>query len=372
MSKAFEIELKKIRQEMKARRPFLERKAEMLVENFEKEFNGIHSLDKTDYVICSAGGLLGGIIDFFLIGIPHPSKSGVEGGYLDGKIRAWFDKKYPQDVMERLANTKAAKVPYDAQDNRNLHDEPNIEVDGMSTFYHRLLSLGHDPLLGFFVGVYDIMNGTMTTISKTGVFTSQEMKIYAERISYQILDALKKQWLHLTTDVNTSMGLPVPLMALFNTLQIGEIGKEKLTIAEVVQGMYYQGYDFQHFCAMSIPTMFVEIVVRAAWYIKSVLAGKSALKSIPLFIGRERTPKLERMLCLAHGVFCSVNLVKLGLTKDPCAINYPEWLRFSNSLLNELKFQFSGKSTQRQRYVREKLMEKYNAFKQQNYQRVDA
>lgn len=40
-------------------------------------------------------------------------------------------------------------------------------VTGLSAYYHRLL-LGHDPILGFAVGGFDIMTGRMTTIDKTG------------------------------------------------------------------------------------------------------------------------------------------------------------------------------------------------------------
>ena len=360
---AFEEELLLLRAERKAKRAHIELKANLNVQRYEDDYNRIHNLDNQDYAICSIAGTLGGIIDTFMIGIPHPTKSGVKGGYLDGKIRAWFDKKYPPEVMERLSRTKGAKVPFDAQDNRNLHDAPNVEVDGLSTYYHRLLSLGHDPLLGFIVGVYDILNGKMTTISKTGILTSQEMKIYAEKKSYQILDAIKKVWVHLTTDVNTSMGLPVPLMSFFNTLQFGEIGKEKLSIAEVVQGMYYQGYDFQHFCAMSIPTMFIEILVRAAWWIKSTINGNPILKSTPLFIGRKRNPKLDTMLCLSHGIFCAMNAVKVGVTENPCAINYPEWCRFSELLIKEAKYQFIDKSSERLIYVSYRIISDYEQAK---------
>ena len=39
-------------------------------------------------------------------------------------------------------------------------DNTTINVDGLSSYYHRLLSLGHDPILGLIFSVTDIMNGT--------------------------------------------------------------------------------------------------------------------------------------------------------------------------------------------------------------------
>ena len=112
--------------------------------------------------------------------------------------------------------------------------------------YHRLLSLGHDPLLGFVFGVADILTGRMTTIDKSGKIVSQVMEVYADRKESDVFAALAKQIIHFKSDITTSMGLPAPLMSLFNLLQFGSIGEEELTIAEIVQGMHYEGYDFIH------------------------------------------------------------------------------------------------------------------------------
>lgn len=165
--------------------------------------------------------------------------------------------------MEKLANSKVSKVSFDAQDNRHTTEY----VTGLSAYYHRLLSLGHDPILGLIFGVYDILNGKMTTIDKTGKIVSQVMENYADRKESDIFAAIAKQIVHFKSDITTSMGLPAPLMALFNLLQFGSIGEEEQTIAEIVQGMYYEGYDFIHFCSMSIPTMIIEVRENALFYV---------------------------------------------------------------------------------------------------------
>ena len=105
---------------------------------------------------------------------------------------------------------------------------------------HRLYSLGHDPLLGFVVGVGDILNGTITTVDKTGNVVVQQIGRYTDRKASTVAEALIRQFIHLKTDVNTAMGLPAPLMGLFNIMQFGELGTEKQTVAEIVQGMYYE------------------------------------------------------------------------------------------------------------------------------------
>ena len=329
------------------RQPSYEALAAANIRKYKKQFDQMHNLDKHDYQICIVCGVLGAIMDGLFVGIPQASQRGKPTGFIDKLIRAYFDKKFPQEEMMNLSIKEYVKVTYDAQDNRNTR----ITVEGLSAYYHRVVSLGHDPVLGFLVGVYDIIHGTMTTISKTGEFTSQKMAVYADRMCTRILDAVKKQWNHFKSDVNTPMGLPVPLMALFNFLQFGKIGEEKNTIAEVVQGMYYEGYDFQHFLAMSVPEIFVEIIVRAAWWIRMKHSGHSLLKTTPLFIGRKRTPKLQTMLTISHSVVCTANGLKVGVTKNPCAINYPEWVRLLQLLGKEVEWQLLGKSVEKRLYV---------------------
>ena len=55
---------------------------------------------------------------------------------------------------------RAAKVLYDLS--------MGNAVDGLSPKVHRLMSLGHDPILAFIFGTIDIMSGTGTYIDKHG------------------------------------------------------------------------------------------------------------------------------------------------------------------------------------------------------------
>ena len=128
-----------------------------------KEYNHIHQLDKFDIGISAVAGIIGGAVDILLVGIPQRGYDGLEAGPLSNYIRNRFDKAFPEEEMEKLANSKVSKVSFDAQNNRNTTEY----VTGMSAYYHRILSLGHDPLLGFVVGVFDILTGRMTTIDKT-------------------------------------------------------------------------------------------------------------------------------------------------------------------------------------------------------------
>lgn len=328
---------------------------EFAIRQLYKEYNQIHRLDKIDITISAIAGIVGAAIDILLVGIPQKGPDGLEAGTLSDFIRKKFDEAFPEEEMQKLANSKESKVPFDAQDNRNT----TIRVEGLSAYYHRMLSLGHDPLLGFVVGVFDILTGRMTTIDKTGKFVSQVMENYADRKESDIFAALAKQLAHFKSDITTSMGLPVPLMGLFNLFQFGSIGEYEQTVAEIVQGMYYEGYDFAHFCSMSIPVMIIEVIVRISYAIKRIKEGNCIRDSIPYSLNRDKHPKLATMLFIAHSGATAINAGEVYFTKNPMAINYPQWIAFAKYSYKQLKWVIIEKSLAREEYVSGKLNESW-------------
>lgn len=329
---------------------------ELAVQMLNDEYNQLHHLDKFDISISAVAGLLGAAVDILLVGIPQKTPDGISAGKLSDFIRKKFEEKFPPDEMEKLANSKVSKVPYDAQDNR--HTEKYVE--GLSAYYHRLLSLGHDPLLGLIFGVFDILTGRMTTIDKSGKIVSQVMHNYADRKETDIFAAIAKQLIHFKSDITTSMGLPVPLMSLFNLLQFGSIGEYEQTIAEIVQGMYFEGYDFIHFCSMSVPVMITEVVIRIGYAIKRIKEGYPVKESIPFSLNRKKHPKLATMLFIGHSAATAINAGKVCFTKNPMAINYPQWLAFAKYSYKQMKWVIIEKPLECDLYVKGKINEELN------------
>lgn len=329
---------------------------ELAIRQLNEEFNSIHRLDSFDITISALAGIVGALVDILLVGIPDKTPTGIKAGTLSNYIRDYFDHKFPQEEMEKLANSKVSKVPFDAQDNRHT----TVYVEGLSAYYHRLLQLGHDPLLGFIFGIADILNGTMTTIDKKGSIVTQIMENYADRKETDVFLALAKQIIHLQTDITTTMGLPVPLMSLFNLLQFGSIGEAEQTIAEIVQGMYYAGYDFIHFCSMSVSAMIVEVMVRIGYAIRRVKDGCTIQESIPISINREKHPKLASMLFIAHTASAAANAGKVCFKKNPLAINYPQWIVFAKYSYSQLKWALIKKPALRNIYVQHRNDKEFN------------
>lgn len=317
-----------------------------------EEYNALHRLDHVDIAISVSAGTLSSFVDILLVGIPERTPDGLRGRPLENYVRDWFLERFPPKEMERLARDVSSKVPYDAPYNTGFTNE---YVEGLWPTMHRLYSLGHDPLLGFVVGTLVILRGRMTTIDKFGKILSQEIPRYAGREEATVFAALCKQLIHFKSDVTTSMGLPAPFMGLFNLMQFGSVGEEEQTIAEIVQGMYYEGYDFQHFCAQSVPVMLTEVVVRLGYFLKRVAEGHGVKESIPVTADRERRPKLGTMLFTAHSLATAVNAGRVAFTKDPMAINYPQWLFFAYRSFAQAKWAMIEKPLKRHEYVMQAL-----------------
>lgn len=322
-----------------------------IIKSMHKQYNQIHRLDEIDLAIIAAAALVGAATDIFLVGMPQKTYDGLKAAPLSDYIRNYFDKLLPEEEMKKLANSKASKVPYDAQDNRNT----TIRVEGLSAYYHRYHQLGHDPLLGFVFGTADILKGTMTTIDRNGSFVSQVMENYSDRKEAALFEALMKQVAHFKSDVTTSMGLPAPLMGLCSFLQFGSIGEDEQTISEIVRGMYYEGYDFIHFCSMSVPVMLVEVIVRLGYALKRKKEGYKGKDIIPFSMNREKHPKLETMLFVAHAGATAANAGKLYFTKNPVAINYPQWVAFAKYTYKQAKWTLIEKPEKKDKYVQDEI-----------------
>lgn len=333
--------------------------ADEKVRILNEEYNALHRLDPVDVAIGVSAGILSSVVDILLVGIPERTPEGTRGKPLENYVRDWFLERFPPEEMERLARDVSSKVPYDAPFNTGFTIE---YVEGLWPTMHRLYSLGHDPLLGFVVGTLDILRGRMTTIDKFGRILSQEIPRYAGREEASVFAALCKQVIHLKSDVTTSMGLPAPLMGLFNLMQFGSVGEEEQTIAEIVQGMYYEGYDFQHFCAQTIPVMLTEAVVRLGYFLKRVTEGHGIRESIPITADREVRPKLGTMLFMAHSVTTAVNAGRVMFTKSPMAINYPQWMAFTYRSFAQVKWTLLDKPFKRHEHVMQALESEITAM----------
>ena len=277
-------------------------------------------------------------------------------GTMSEVVRKLFDKVLPPEKISSLE--EFAKVPYDAL---NYNNKGNVIVkeivDGLSPVFHHQVSLGHDPILSFIFGVLDMFGGTVTTIDFKGKFFVQAADGFSDRKAQNLFQSIATVFLHMLSDVNGSsnaknggMGLPVPFMALFNKLGFGRIGDND-TISELVKSMFYQGYDFRHFCSMSIPVMITEVVVRVSYFAKRLHEGYTFTEALPVTLNHAKKPKLGTMLFIAHSASTAINAGKVAFTENPLNINYVQWLAFAKYSAKQLEWVLADKPNMRHKYV---------------------
>lgn len=145
------------------------------------------------------------------------------------------EKKY-RSCMEIVMTTK---VPYDATRNAAAF---GLNMEGK---YHRVHTLGHDPILGYIFGTFNILTDTMTipnfrsfNVDMNGLKIESETTIFnvlrngIESIKEDVLRlpaAIFAQSLHLKSDEYTKTGLPIPILSTFNE--------------DIASKIYKEGYD---------------------------------------------------------------------------------------------------------------------------------
>jgi len=323
------------------------------------ELSWFDSLNRYDFVLSVATGVIAGIIDILLVGIPaHPGFLGnprAEGGWLSNIMKEKVNNLFPESTIKDLE--KAYRVSFDPSTNAKLH----TKVPGLGPGTHRFQSPGHDPFLGFIFGVRDILTGEFSAISKDGHLIVQHVAdplLQGEEFVIRILEALKTQFGHLASDIATPLGLPAPLMPLLLFLQFGTIGNKQYTIGEVARQMYRSGYDFRHFMAGSIPVMVTEIIIRLGNVIESISLEKTRTEVRPL----DSSLKLRRQLLLAHSVATLINAGKVSVTQNPLALSWVQALAFIYYVMPELALLLYGKEAIRSQLVEEEILRDYHGI----------
>jgi hypothetical protein len=323
-------------------------RVEERVTRLRGEFEDIHRLDAIDWAIAGVAGSLAALVDTFLVKMPSSpgmlGGAGARGGGLSNFMRARLRAAHSPEEIRELE--ERFWVPYDAAHSGQLH----VPVAGLGARTHRFQSLGHDPLLGFIFGVADILRGGMTAIDARGRVVSQVTD--SAPVGMSIFEAVAVQFGHLRSDVSTPGGLPAPLMPLLQLIQVGRFGKGGYTLGQVSRQMYRSGYDFGHFLAMSLVPGLIEVFVRVAYCVKRLCEGHDLAEALPFNApGRNRAPKLQTMLFTAHLIATGVNVGRVALEQNPMSVNYPEWLAFGKTSLQQLKWALYDKETEMAAHV---------------------
>lgn len=297
----------------------------------------LSKLKKEDYVFAGIVGIIGGLVDAFLVGAitDGNNKYASEQGILGQKVDDTVDKlvtKYAEfasrnepygkkinsknDAIRWLENQ--FKVSYDASNNSNII---NDSIAGMNPSNHHLFSLSHDiGPLGLFTSILDQLDGKSTFISDgmlKRVYTASKEADQVKDLQLgpeKVIKAVENWFGHICSavagtskSVGRGAGLPMPFYSITQQFKFGSFdvnGKDK-DFAGVAEWLYKQGLDFRAFVAQSIPVLIMETLIRLYWVYKNhFYYGKEWKECIPI----ANQLDLQTLLLVSTSTFAAVDI----------------------------------------------------------------
>lgn len=298
--------------------------------------------DKMDYILAAGSGALCGVIDIFLVGKPGESPLGniTDKWYTDrtkgfAKLCGWtYNGDDPQKATASAIKFLGDKfkIPYD-QTGRGDAGRVVFDLDPSN---HHFKSLAHNPsLLGLFFSILDQFANTSHFVTNGQLISLQQAKegweLQGNNIPSKLFCGLVNWFGHLMSDRagsessarkgNRGMGIPSPLWTWSNDIIVIK-SKLGLSVTETDKAMnelaleiFEKGYDSRFQTAQAIPVLLNELLVRLIYsvrrlfkYFKETPKAERSFKLMWKVCEPFSNPTVKRMLTVAHGTFCLVDV----------------------------------------------------------------
>ncbi len=295
--------------------------------------------DKIDYALAASCGALCGVLDVFLIGKPGESPLGdiTDKWFADrtcdfAKLCGWKgNEKNPVASAIGFLERKY-KVPYDQ---RGVGDAAT-EVFDFTPSNHHFKSLAHNPtLVGLFFSILDQFTGASHIVSGGQLIdignANENFALRGNSIPAKIFCGFVNWFGHLMSDLAGSsggagqgkrgMGLPSPLWTWMNDItaikaKLGiPVFEFEKNFNELAVEVYKQGNDVRFQTAQTIPVLINELLVRTIYSIRRSIryysethADTRSFKDMWEVCKPFSNPTIRRMLTIAHGTFCLVDI----------------------------------------------------------------
>lgn len=320
--------------------------------------------DKYDYLTAVACGVIGGVVDIFLVGAPGDSVLGKWTDAQTDKAVISFAKKMgwkPKAGNEGNVNSAIGflehgrstsnpadfhgfKVNYDQRKPSDVGNAFNIAPGT-----HHMMSLGHSPdIIGLFFSILNQFTSTSSFFADGQLITikSDTFELQGGNFLMKIMCGIGNWFGHLMSDVAGSSGshgrgsgIVMPFYELFGLCKFGSFGSEKKDLAEVAMQAFTNGYDFRFGMAQAIPVTITELTIRLIWAIRRKFQMNLPLKDcIPI----AKHDSLRMMLLIGHGTLCVLDVVDAGIRSHGnylaffMRINMVAWCRLLSLVLKEV------------------------------------
>ena len=331
--------------------------------------------DRIDYVLASCSGILCGIIDIFLVGKPKDSiLCSINDKWTKERIVDFSRiNGYEGDINDTSSAIrfleKKYKIPYD----QTTGGEIFKDYINLTPQNHHFKSLGHNPtMLGLFFSIINQFDNTSSFVSNGELITLSNndsiYELHGSNVVSKIYIGIVNWIGHLLSDTSGSsssvgrgMGIPSPIYSWANDVIVI---KNKMGISVSEFDKYYneqalkiflEGFDSRFQTVQFIPVIINEMIVRLIYsirrltkYIHNTDKDNRSYKDIWNYCNPFKNATVNRMLTIAHGTFCLVDIGEavLGGLKEGSYVNVIIRVnvigisRFTISLFKEKKNRF--------------------------------
>lgn len=263
--------------------------------------------------------------------LAHNDKS-IEKAHKDANDRfrdKYLEKNEPGHWINLLYQTPAYDITVGSGD-------LGINMGGR---YHRLHTLGHDPILGWIFGTANILTDiiTMNNFQSYRVVRKPKMRITPERVpiymmfneSYQIIQddflnlpaAIFAQAQHLKSDVFTKQGLPVPIIEVINENFASKLYKNQYDSLCLARDTKIVGMSYT-------VSAIIDIII-------SLVHGLFRKKDEDKDLFEIRTRKI---LLISNSIATSSSIVAACITQNPKNLDIGSVLSTISHLFTDIRF----------------------------------
>ena len=316
---------------------------------YDRKFGNM-SWNRWDYGVVALVSVLAILVDYFVVAIPKQSK--VTGWLmevskeklhpqalkLNDAMAKWLNEsewlRTALDISSKQTGKTLAQVAYDIPSRTGVAKD----IHGLNWKTHRLMTFGHDPILGFISGTLDIMRSKMTVVDARGELHVLDRTFKPDGSpGIPTVDnfglAMIKQFAHLLSDVFTDCGLAPPFLSTLQLKQgnspipIPGSSDKHFTWPHLARYLYANGLNLQHCVTQSLVPLIVEILIRGYYFFANfdhLVANPDRRTS--------RDVKLTTMLALGHSLAMSGNVISVWLSGwNPLRFNWSEMLMLVRS-----------------------------------------
>ena len=314
--------------------------AELELQSIDETTDSIKVLrpecDKLDYILAASSGALCGIIDIFLVGKPGESPIGdiTDKWFADrtkdfSKLCGWKDNGDGSLSSAIKHLEKKFKIPYDQSSSGGAAKD----IFNLTPSNHHFKSLAHNPsLFGLFFSILDQFDNTSHFVTGGQLVSLQDadgrFELRGNNTPSKLFCGFVNWLGHIISDRSGShtskgrgMGVASPLwtwtndiIAIKSKLNI-PVSQFDNDVNELALNIFEKGYDARFQTAQAIPVFINELIVRLIYsirrlvkYISKTDKDNRNFKSLWSVCEPFSNPTVKRMLTVAHGTFCLIDI----------------------------------------------------------------